>query len=67
MKLLLNLTVLVATVGVLHSAPEDQPSRISEDTVKRELAKLHWRHVSYPGPAGIDSRSHVALIRNNWG
>ncbi|KAM6920009.1 clusterin-like protein 1 [Lycodopsis pacificus] len=33
MKLLLGLVVLVATLGVLSSAPEDQPTGISEDTL----------------------------------
>ncbi|XP_033507024.2 clusterin-like protein 1 [Epinephelus lanceolatus] len=35
MKLLLGLVVLVVTLGVLHSAPEDQPTGISEDTLKQ--------------------------------
>ncbi|XP_054452751.1 clusterin-like protein 1 [Anoplopoma fimbria] len=35
MKLLLGLVVLAATLGVLHSAPEDQPTGISEDTLKQ--------------------------------
>lgn len=34
MKLLLGVAVLVVTVGVLYSAPEEQPSGISEDTLK---------------------------------
>ncbi|XP_038573603.1 clusterin-like protein 1 isoform X2 [Micropterus salmoides] len=38
MKLLLGLAVLVLTVGVLYSAPEDQPTGISEDTL-RELSQ----------------------------
>ncbi|XP_075953396.1 clusterin-like protein 1 [Anarhichas minor] len=33
MKLLLGLVVLVATLGVLYSAPEDQPTGVSEDTL----------------------------------
>lgn len=39
MKLPLCLTVLVVTVGLLHSAPEDLPSNISEDTLKRESSE----------------------------
>lgn len=39
MKLLLSLAVLVGTLGVLYSAPEDQPTGISEDTLKRESAQ----------------------------
>lgn len=39
MKLPLCLTVLVVTVGVVHSAPEDPPSNIPEDTLKREPAE----------------------------
>uniref|UniRef100_A0A8C3AJU4 Clusterin n=1 Tax=Cyclopterus lumpus TaxID=8103 RepID=A0A8C3AJU4_CYCLU len=35
MKLLLGLVVMVATLGVLYSAPQDQPTGISEDTVKQ--------------------------------
>ncbi|XP_040000397.1 clusterin-like protein 1 [Xiphias gladius] len=35
MKLLLSLAVLVGTLGVLNSAPEDQPKGISEDTLKQ--------------------------------
>ncbi|XP_068593781.1 clusterin-like protein 1 [Cebidichthys violaceus] len=35
MKLLLGLVVLVATLGVLYSAPEDPPTGISEDTLKQ--------------------------------
>ncbi|XP_023259412.1 clusterin-like protein 1 isoform X1 [Seriola lalandi dorsalis] len=35
MKLLLSLVVLVVTLGVLNSAPEDQPKDISEDTLER--------------------------------
>lgn len=38
MKLLLGLVVLVVTLGVLYSAPEDQPRGVSEDTLKRESA-----------------------------
>lgn len=40
MKFLPSLAVLLVTVGVLYSAPEDQPSNISEDTLKRESAEL---------------------------
>lgn len=39
MKLLLGLAVLVLTVGVLYSAPEDQPTGISEDTLRGEMAE----------------------------
>ncbi|XP_044077033.1 clusterin-like protein 1 [Siniperca chuatsi] len=35
MKLLLGLAVLVVTLGVLYSAPDDQPTGISEDTLKQ--------------------------------
>ncbi|TNM98378.1 clusterin-like protein 1 [Takifugu flavidus] len=35
MKLSLSLIVLLVTVGVLYSAPEEQPSNISEDTLKQ--------------------------------
>ncbi|TNN78760.1 Clusterin-like protein 1 [Liparis tanakae] len=35
MKLLLGLVVLVATLGVLNSAPQDRPTGISEDTLKQ--------------------------------
>ncbi|XP_059200539.1 clusterin-like protein 1 [Centropristis striata] len=35
MKLLLGLVVVVVTLGVLHSAPEDPPTGISEDTLKQ--------------------------------
>ncbi|XP_031149839.1 clusterin-like protein 1 [Sander lucioperca] len=35
MKLLLGLVVLVVTLGVLYSAPEDQPRGVSEDTLKQ--------------------------------
>ncbi|XP_068457045.1 clusterin-like protein 1 [Clinocottus analis] len=35
MKLPLGVVVLVATLGVLYSAPEDQPTGISEDTLKQ--------------------------------
>lgn len=38
MKLLLGLAVLVVTLGVLHSATEDQTTEIPEDTLKRESA-----------------------------
>lgn len=56
MKLSLSLTVLLVTVGVLYSAPEEQPSNISEDTLKRELAKFLlvtclpdcWNRLQYP-------------------
>ncbi|TKS79621.1 Clusterin-like protein 1 [Collichthys lucidus] len=34
MKLLLGLSVLVVTLGVLYSSPEEQQPRISEDTLK---------------------------------
>ncbi len=39
MKLLLSLAVLAVMLGVLYSAPDDQPTGISEDTLKRELAQ----------------------------
>lgn len=39
MKLLLGLAVLVVTLGVLYSAPEEEPAAISEDTLKRESAQ----------------------------
>lgn len=43
MKLPLCVMVLVVTGGVLHSAPEDLPSNISDDTLKRESAEaLRW-------------------------
>ncbi|XP_029309209.1 clusterin-like protein 1 [Cottoperca gobio] len=35
MKILLGLAVLVVTLGVLYSAPEDQPTVVSEDTLKQ--------------------------------
>ncbi|XP_041660125.1 clusterin-like protein 1 [Cheilinus undulatus] len=35
MKLLLRLAVLVGTLGVLHSTPDDQFTAISEDTLKQ--------------------------------
>ncbi|XP_034742614.1 clusterin-like protein 1 [Etheostoma cragini] len=35
MKLLLGLVVLVVMLGVLYSAPEDQPGGVSEDTLKQ--------------------------------
>ncbi|KAM9350138.1 clusterin-like protein 1 [Symphorus nematophorus] len=35
MKLLLGLAVLVGTLGVLYSAPEDRPPGVSEDTLKQ--------------------------------
>ncbi|GAA6235975.1 clusterin-like protein 1 isoform X1 [Lates japonicus] len=35
MKLLFGLAVLVVTLGVLNSAPDDQPKDISEDTLKK--------------------------------
>ncbi|XP_042354210.1 clusterin-like protein 1 [Plectropomus leopardus] len=35
MKLLLGLAVLVVTLGALYSAPEDQSTSISEDTLKQ--------------------------------
>ena len=44
MKLLLGVVVLVATLGVLYSAPEDQPTGISEDTLKRESKRKLKRH-----------------------
>lgn len=47
MKLSLSLMVLLVTVGVLYSAPEEQSSNISEDTLKRELAK--FPQVTCPG------------------
>lgn len=39
MKLQLCLAVLVTTVGVLHSTPENLPPGISEDTLKGESAE----------------------------
>lgn len=40
MRLLLGLSVLMVTLEVLHSAPEDQPMSISDDTLKRESAQM---------------------------
>lgn len=40
MKLLLSLAVLVVTLGVLNSTPEDEP--ISEDTLKRKFTELNF-------------------------
>lgn len=39
MKPLLAVAVLVVTLGVLHSAPEETPKGISEDTMTREMAQ----------------------------
>lgn len=43
MRLLLGWLVLVATLGVLRAAPEDQATGISEDTLKRESARRNLR------------------------
>lgn len=45
MNLPLCLAVLVVTVGVVHSAPEDLPPNISEDTLNRESAEAPQRPI----------------------
>lgn len=58
MKLLLSLMILLVTVGVLYSAPGEQPSNISEDTLKRELAK--FPQVTCPG--SLLKQTPVSLV-----